>query len=207
MTKKDIRMRTKKLLILTTLGIVSSCAWANGPNMYIRRTPDMRAIDSVGVYLEGLVGYNRYAFKEALHSGLPWDNGMGNWAFAADLGYQFQKYFSAELGGIYTLRAKEAGVTHRPWYAFLAGKFSIPVCGKARVFTKLGAGYQKLIDKGGESQGNGGPVLGAGLSYHFTPQFYMLGQWLRFTGQTKVGTPKTSAPNIFLIGFGYKFAM
>jgi len=200
-------MRTKKLLILTAAGFTFSCTLASGAGMYTSKAPFPMTLDSVGVYIEGLAGYNRYDFKEALHSGLSWDNGSGNWAFAADIGYQFHQYLSVELGGIYTFGTKEAGVKHRPWYAYLAGKLSMAVYDNISVFAKMGAGYQKLIDDGGDNQNNWGPMFGVGLAYHFTPQFYIQGQWLRFTGKVREGIPKTSAPNIFLLGLGYKFSM
>jgi predicted porin len=53
-------------------------------------------------------------------------------------------------------------------------------------------------------------MFGAGIAYNFTPEFYITGEWLRFTGKFKLEDDKltlTTAPNIFLLGVGYKFAM
>ena len=54
-------------------------------------------------------------------------------------------------------------------------------------------------------------MFGAGVVYNITPEFYVSGEWLRFTGKIKHDstgmTATTTAPNIFLLGVGYKFAM
>ena len=225
-------MKMKKLLILTAAGLASSVVLA-GNSMYAPRpAPAPMMMSDTGIYIEGMAGYNRYAFTDGYDSSIrvivpsvesyDWDNGTGNWAFAAAIGYQFHRYFSAELGGIYTLRAKFNYTFHgvspaevsnikvQPWYAYLAGKMSIPIYDNLSLFAKLGAGYQKVkMDDASTlgTQNNWGPMFGAGLAYNFTPAFYITGQWLRFTGKIKDGVVQTTAPNIFLIGLGYKFAM
>jgi predicted porin len=207
-------MKIKKLLILTVAGMIvsSTLALANGTGRYAKKTPMTKApmpmvLNSPGVYIEGLVGYNRYAFKDALHSGLPWNHGQGNWAFAADLGYQFHPYISLEIGGITSLKAEEAGVKHRPWYGYLAAKIATCIFDNISVFAKFGAGFQSLIDNGDADQNNWGPMFGAGFGYYFTPQFYLTGEWLRFTGKVEEEISLTSSPNIFLLGLGYKFML
>ena len=214
-------MSIKKILVLAATGIASSAALAGGPVKYTAPAAmPASANNNTGVYIEGLVGYNRYTFDDALPAtgNASWDNGSGNWSFAADVGYQFQRYFSAELGGIYTLKAKYTNangdsVNVQPWYAYLAGKMSVPVYDNISVFAKLGAGYQKIknsnenLTNGLYTSSNWGPMFGAGVAYNITPEFYITGQWLRFTGKIKDATINTTAPNIFLLGAGYKFAM
>ena len=79
------------------------------------------------------------------------------------------------------------------------------------MFTKLGVGYQKTkVDDGigwDRSTSNWGAMFGAGLAYNFTQAFYITGEWLRFTGKISNGATQTTAPNIFLLGLGYKFIM
>jgi opacity protein-like surface antigen len=201
-------MNIKKFLILAAIGLTSSSIFAASANHNYKVSPAVvPMVNQIGTYLEFLAGYNRYDFTEALHSGLPWKHGTGNWALGGDIGYQFYNYFSAELGGIYTFNASEAGVQHRPWYAFLLGKLSIPLGNKLAIFTKFGVGYQNLIDYDDQDSDKWGPAFGAGLSYYFTPTVYIIGQWLRFSGDIENGVPQMSAPNIFLVGVGFKFLL
>jgi len=224
----------KNLFILSVLGVVSSAALAAGATTKYNTAPAPALTSDTGVYIEGLVGYNRYVFDSAL--GTPdtvaatnWHNGSGNWTLGADIGYQFQRYLSAELGGIYTFygalepQDKSPGAPGslklQPSYAYLAGKFSMPVYNNFSVFAKLGAGYQKIyittngaefLGSGVTSESNWGPMLGAGIAYNFTPAFYVSGEWLYFTNSVGLGpngSISTKTPNIFLLGVGYKFAM
>jgi len=173
---------------------------------------------NTGIYIEGLAGYNRYALKNMANPKDSWRHGMGNWAFGGDLGYQFCKYFSAEGGGIYTLHGiaknprsldPSKDETNKTWYAYLAGKMSVMIGDKATLFTKLGLGYQQLRvvngPFGNEKFHKWGAMFAAGTAYHFTPAIYISLQWLRFTGKTTEGTTYAMAPNIFLLGIGYKF--
>jgi len=233
-------MSIKKILILAAAGVASSTALAGGPVKYttapaVAATPTS-ASNSRGVYIEGMGGYNQYAFKNGYgdtfmptiddpgYESLGWKHGSGNLGFGAAVGYQIDQYFAAELGGIYTLQAKynyqlervypAEGYTFKfkPWYAYLAGKVSVPVYDNISVFAKLGAGYQKVkIDSDNAdvstSRSNWAPMFGAGVAYNITPAIYVDGQWLRFTGKIKDGVVQTTAPNMFLLGVGYKFVM
>jgi len=224
-------MKITKLSILIAAGLASSGALA-GTAMYAAGpAPAPMMMGDTGVYIEGMVGYNRYNFQDGYGDvnpgvgasvGTDWNNGSGNWAFAAAIGYQFARNFSAEAGGIYTQKAKATfsngllpptnlTLKFKPWYAYIAGKLSVPIYDSLSAFAKLGAGYQKVkVDSGTTvttNPNNWGPMFGAGLSYYFTPAFYLTGQWLRFTGKINNGVVQTTAPNIFLLGLGYKFAM
>ena len=217
-------MSIKKLLVLAAAGITSSAALAGAAVKYTAPpVPPAPVKNNTGVYIEGLAGYNRYAFSDVVPTSDNWSNGSGNWAFGADIGYQFHQYFSAELGGIYTLNAKytlkKKSTDVRPWYAYLAGKISVPLYENVSAFAKLGLGYQKIkvndtkvIVSDNVTTSNWGAMFGAGIAYNITPEFYLSGEWLRFTGKTKVDDKSkniaiTTAPNIFLLGVGYKFAM
>jgi opacity protein-like surface antigen len=223
-------MKVKKVL-LSALGIMSSAALATAGNAKMHTAAP--AINSAnGIYIEGLAGYNRYAFS---NTGTPnnvvptqWHNGFGNVALGADIGYQFQRYFSVELGGIYTFygslepQNKIPGAPDtmklQPSYAYLAGKVSTPIYNNFSAFAKLGAGYQQInvTDDGklfGEDIGNAsylGLMLGAGIAYHITPAVYVSGEWLHFANGTSLDnnvSVATPAPNLFLLGVGYKFTM
>jgi opacity protein-like surface antigen len=231
-TQKDIRMQTKKILSLTIPGLLFSLAITAQVSTTKPPFSYMKSTDT-GIYAEGLVGYNRYAFSDGYYHSLgpvlpfgvsqrQWNNGTGNWAFGAIIGYQFHRNFSAEAGGFYTLKAKysyvfsgigstKTTISVQPWYAFLGAKLSIPVSYGINLFAKLGAGYQKIRikddpnDRGNQSKW--GPMFGGGLAYYFTPGIYINAQWLRFTGKIKNGALDNTAPNLFLVGLGYKFAM
>jgi opacity protein-like surface antigen len=226
----------KKVLILSALGIVSTAALAGGastPTMYnTAPTTSVKNADT-GIYIEGLAGYNQTALKDTYGTvdNYEWNHGTGNWALGADAGYQFNQNMAAELGGIYTFNATQkpedtsnggTKATYQPWYGYLAGKLSLPVYDNLSVFTKLGVGYQHLSVKfedlnTGDSDTVSGskwaPMFGFGAAYNFTPSMYITGEWLRFTGKIDMNSTDTdsistlSAPNIFLVGLGYKFAM
>jgi hypothetical protein len=199
-------MNIKKLLVLGAVGLIPSVTLAAYSNY--RAMPTSSITNRIGTYLEAFGGYNRYAFRTAFSSGVSWNNGTGNWAFGGAIGYQFHQYFSAELGGIYTFNSREMDTQHRPWYGFLSGKVAIPLFNKFSIFTKLGFGYQRLIDDGDAiNKERWGAMFGAGLSYYFVSQFYIFGQWLRFTGNVANGVPQMTAPNIFLLGLGGKFLL
>jgi OOP family OmpA-OmpF porin len=209
-------MSIKKLLVLAAAGVASSAALAGTMGYTSASAPAM--YDNTGVYIEGMAGYNRYVLEDAFgtsNGAATWDKGNGNFAFGADIGYQFHRYFSAELGGIYTLKAKETynGATSdiKLWAAYFAGKVSVPIYDNVSVFAKLGVGYQDLkVDAGAflaNEENNWGAMYGAGIAYNFTPAFYIDGQWLRFTGKNTNAQTVITAPNIFLLGVGYKFAM
>lgn len=227
----------KKVLILSALGVTSTVALAvetSTPKMYNTAPTASMAKADAGAYIEGLAGYNRYAFNDAYDSmtdpEYKWHNGQGNWALGASIGYQFQRNLSAELGGIYTFQAtykpKDTSIGApdklqcEPWYTYLAGKLSIPVYNHFNIFTKLGVGHQNLSVKSNDaprnmsfySQSTWGPMFGAGIAYNFTPSTYITGEWLRFTGKIRSDGDQesdtlTTAPNIFLVGIGYKFAI
>jgi opacity protein-like surface antigen len=177
-----------------------------------------------GTYIEGLIGYNRYAFRditivESDIVNLNIDNEKGNLALGATIGYQHNRYLAVEGGGIYAFKAKYSfestttgavfnNLSARPWYAYLAGRITLEIMDHLNIFTKLGLGFQRLVLGSphlGSSESNWGAMFGGGLIYHFTPTIYINGQWMRFTGKVKNAIPDTSASNVFLLGLGYKF--
>jgi hypothetical protein len=170
------------------------------------------------VYIEGLAGYNRFAFSDTKPSTIGWDNGNGNFSFGASFGIKTDdRYISAELGGIYTLAAKATDNSTarrftkakvQPWYAYFALVLSIPISNHINLLTKAGPGYQQCNDDANNVIiRKWGAMFSAGIAYFFNPAFYINGQWLRFTGEIKNNEVQTTAPNIFLLGLGYKFTM
>ena len=229
-------MKTKTILAIFMAGLIVSpfVLVQSAMNAQKSSFSYLKSTDT-GIYFEGLTGYNRYAFSNGYSDSLApgnspgfsqrqWDDGTGNWTFGAAIGYQFHRYFSAEAGGLYTLRAKYSYVFNgyrstktiikvQPWYFYLAGKLSILLYDSISAFTKLGFGYQKSNISGDpDAKGDQrklGAMFGAGLAYHFASGIYIDAQWLRFTGEMKYVIhegPDNTAPNIFLIGIGYKFA-
>jgi OmpA-OmpF porin, OOP family len=218
-------MSIKKLLVLAAAGVASSAALAGTVTYTAKPAPSApMATNNNGVYVEGMAGYNRHGLEDSLSapSTASWSHGRGNFAFGADIGYQFQRYLSAELGGIYTLKSKinfsnGGTMKYTPWYAYLAAKLALPVYDNVSIFTKFGLGYQKIkysVDNVADAtaaplqtDSNWGPMFGVGAAYNFTPEIYVDAQWLRFTGKVKDAGVETTAPNIFLLGVGYKFAI
>jgi len=226
-------MSMKKLLILAAAGLVSSAALAGGVGSYNAAAPALHSY--TGIYIEGLAGYATTYYKDLIGTNVAadsWSHGTGNWAFGADVGYQWNKYFAAELGGVYILKstyndANANDATFKPWVAYLAGKVSVPVVNNVSVFGKLGLAYLK--QRVGEYNGNTtlgsvanvnlgnsthwGPMFGVGVAYHWTKALYLNAQYLRFTGKVVNGGNGTNTmstyipnPNVFLLGVGYKFA-
>lgn len=225
-------MKIKKLLFLPILILFFSFTAFSQPDADSKHSFSYMKSSDTGIYGEGLLGYNRYAFSDGYADSLApgafgfsqrqWSNGVGNFVFGAIVGYQFSKFVSAEAGGFYTLKAKysyvfsgfgstKTTIKVQPWYVFLGGRLAVPVYHNFIAFTKLGAGYQKtrITDdpnaKGHQSKW--GPMFGGGLAYYFPIGAYIDVQWLRFTGEIKNGTVDNTAPNFFLLGLGYKFAM
>jgi hypothetical protein len=126
-------------------------------------------------YVEGMGGFDR---------------SLSNGAFGTDIGYQFYKNFSAELGTIYTTKDNK-------FDTYLAGKMSVPVNDKFSVFTKVGVGRQF------SSSNKTVPMFGVGATYKLTSKTYLEGQWVRFINDDS----QTTAPSFFLAGIGYKFSL
>jgi hypothetical protein len=208
-------MKVKFKTLLTVLGCIGNALI--GTQIY--------ALDSTanptqrkGVYIAGLAGYNRYGLRYIANPNDDWTNGRGNFAFGAAAGYQCSKYFSVEAGGIYTFDGKARNPLSvdptkdeilKTRYAYLVGKLSVMTYPNTTIFTKLGLGYQHLSVSNGpfgkEKLRKWGAMFGAGTAYYFTPKVFINLQWLRFTGKVVDGAGHVTAPNIFLLGLGYKF--
>jgi len=93
-------MSIKKLLVLAAAGVASSAALAGGPVKYTAPAAMPAPVNNnTGVYIEGLGGYNRYALSDVTPASddSNWNHGSGNWAFGADIGYQFQQFFAVVI--------------------------------------------------------------------------------------------------------------
>jgi opacity protein-like surface antigen len=200
-----------KLVLLATIGVIGSVLIAN-------QAVASNSVKNRGLYLQGLVGYNRYALKDVANPKDDWTNGTGNFTVGAAFGYQFCQYFALETAGLYTLDGKAKNPSSvdptkyeiiRTRYAYLAGRLSVITYARTTIFTKLGLGYQRMSVSNGpfgqERFRKWGAMFGAGTSYYFTPKVFIDLQWLRFTGKIVDGATHTTAPNIFLLGLGYKF--
>jgi len=222
-------MSMKKLLVLAAAGLVSSAALAGGVGSYNAAAPALHSY--TGIYIEGMAGYATTYYKNLVGTSASddWTHGTGNWSVGADVGYQWNKYFSGELGGVYLFSSKyndasaSGQVTFKPWTAYLAGKVAVPVVDNVSLFGKFGVGYvrQKVSQGAGtampgvanyDTGSHWGPMFGVGVAYHWTSNIYVDGQYLRFAGAVKTdasGNKSTyvPSPNVFLLGVGYKFAM
>jgi len=171
-------MHIKKIVILVTsvAGLVNV---ANGTTYQKLSTVPPQAYHTTDIpspyYVEGFLGFDNH--------------NRGNLSIGSDLGYQFHRYFSGELGLIYTYSAD--------WNVYFAGKMEVPIYKELYAFSKLGIGYERY-----ESNDVVTPVLGVGIAYKLTPKIYFQGQWLRFVGDVPLAKEGAS---LFLAGIGYKF--
>jgi OmpA-OmpF porin, OOP family len=226
-------MSVKKLLVLTAAaGVVSlgsAAALAGGP--------DIAPAFQQGVYVEGYVGYalNRYDMNRpgpfSLAGTTLSSNKSGGFTFGFDVGYQFTRHLALELGWFYLPRVKGNGVVLNAnnalvnagqvkvnsWFAYLAGKFNVPVpmVDNLDVFGKFGVAYRNLNYSAAagtvftNDTGYWTPMFAAGLQYMFTPAWSATFQWIHLPGYFKATPASRQAPNanLFLFGIGYFFAI
>lgn len=229
-------MSVNKVITLTVAGIASvgamTAAVAGGPEY---------AVPSyAGVYVEGNLGY---AYR-------PWENnvttifGLGNqvgvlsstsnvnggFTAGADIGYQFNQFFSVEAGWYYLPKisgkfgANIAGVTPisvdvTSGLAYAAFKGTAPIYNNTYIFGKLGAAYTyndanvRIPASSGTAtttQSNfWNPMLAAGIQYYFTPSWSVNVQYAYIPGYQQSSSSRFLAPESQLItaGLGYKFLM
>lgn len=164
-------MSVKKFLVLSAAGIAALAAtgaYAGGPDRMAPPAP----VDDSGIYIDVDAGwahsdwanfwggiYNTAAMAPA-GGGISSGGGSG-FTWGADLGYQFNRNLSAELGW-YQFRkvvgaqavavaAVTSGLTNvatRSWILYFAGKLSIPVYDNIDLFGKAGLVWRNLSRSG-----------------------------------------------------------
>ncbi|WP_267256289.1 outer membrane beta-barrel protein [Coxiella endosymbiont of Ornithodoros maritimus] len=235
-------MSVKKLVTLATLSMasvgVTSAALAGGPDY-------VPASSYAGVYLEGNLGYAYRPWRrdastvvgilkqlELLGSS---SRGNGGFTFAADLGYQFNQYFTVEGGWFYlpkmkfTTTSTSTGVvdnlptgtyTVKSGMAYATLKGIVPVYENTYVFGKLGVAYiynqadvglptNKIPAAFVSRSRFWNPLFAAGVQYCFTPNWSVNTQYTFVPGYRNASSKRFVAPvtHLFTVGLGYKFLM
>ena len=185
-----------------------------------------------GVYVEGMVGGTYLlGFKTFLDHywinapAKDWSHASWAWAVGADMGYQINSYWSAELGGFWTqksnLKEQQNKVWYQHWLAYLAAKASVPVTNSFDLFAKFGVGinhwsWSRFIQEQSPEKivnANGlGPVFAVGGTYRFGAS-HNLGlslQYMRF-GQSwstfKILQQPLNAMDLVTLNLSYRFAV
>ena len=236
-------MSVKKFLILTAAGIVSlgtTAAIAGGPDMMAPPAP----VDYSGVYIEGDIGWAQVNWGDfwagALNSapvglGLASGAAIGahresGFTYGGDLGYQFNRYFSAEAGWYHlpTVAGEHSSssgsnldpIVVRSWLVYFAGKVAIPVADDFDIFGKAGIVWRKL-DYSGPAVGLAA-ITAVFHDTHYSKPFFAFGaqwfldqnwsaniQYMVVPGYYRAAEIAMQAPkaNLVVGGIGYKFAV
>jgi len=233
-------MSVKKFLVLTTAGAVAlaaGAAQAGGPDVMAPPAP----IDYSGIYFEGNLGWSLSNWTNfwagainpsplALFSPA-WitSNGRTGFTWGFDLGYQFNKYFSAELGwyklptvsGFFPAPVPGApGFSQRSWFVYLAGKVAVPVADNFDLFGKAGVAWRHLSLSGAvtglpafnlipSSGSYWAPYFAFGMQYWINDAWIVNLQYQHVASNVGVTNIATAAPsaNLVTMGVGYKFAV
>lgn len=147
-------------------------------------------------YVAGNLGLSRVYDNAAPNSNNSVDENGPGWD--ADIGYQINKFFGAEIGYSQYYNSREmsgstivARTTHFATHLDATGRY--PVYEKLSVLGKVGAAYayaQKMFTATGASASAAlvTPYLAAGLAYELTPRVNMVGQWSFVRGNSKTGS-------------------
>lgn len=231
-------MSLKKYLSLAVAGaatVVASSASAGG--VEVAPAPSYS-----GFYIEGDIGYARVKWNDfqggifnpvgvgsitGLAGGTTSD-GSGGFAWGGDVGYQFNQYFSAEMGA-YSLPSVSGNVrtTGNPnvatdaakvssWLLYAAGKLSVPLFRNLDMFGKLGVAWRFLsysgpglaLTDGATGQLNSSlftnthyaaVIFGTGMQYWLSPNWSLNLQYLHVPGRSKAEDFAQQSPNVNLI--------
>lgn len=198
-----------------------------------------------GIYLEANLGYAHLDWRDyAL--GIPnfggafstdISNTVGGFSAGADLGYQFNEYWSLE-GGWYYLPQVHGTVptvpgvgpfiqaTAQAWFAYVAAKLLVPIYHGTYIFGKFGTAYRRTrltanMALSHTVTGQPLPITGrywapffaVGIQYYITwnwsinAQYMRLPGYNRFVAATTTNRVNVPAADIITAGVAYKFAV
>ncbi len=204
----------KKTLAVTIAGVValglSSAAFANGGTY---SAPPAPKSDSALYFGLGL-GLGDTSWSNVESDANIKDIDDVGFAFRLYGGYQFNKYFSAELGYAHwaetDVKYYVASETNIKTYALdLSGKMTVPVAMGFGVYAKLGGAYlHSSSTANGDSTGTFNVLYGAGVSYDIMPNLVADASWTRYNGHAKLSANSYQPDaDLYLLGFTYKFPM
>ena len=214
-TKGKIIMKKTLIAFAVAAAALTSVAVAGG------YAPAPKA-SQTGVYIEGMVGGAYHVDGKLLKD--TYNHSSWGWALGADIGYQFDQYMSAELGGFWTqkvsAKSKDKDNYLQNWLGYLAGKVSVPVMDNFDLFGKFGVGLNHLrFGKDNQAVANKsshnyfGPVFAVGGAYTFganqnmavSLQYMRFGQsWTTWNDLDNLSAPAT---DLVTVGLSYKFAL
>lgn len=221
-------MSVKKYFGLTAVGIaslVATSAMAGGPDV-------APAPDYSGFYVDGDVGWAGSYWNDfvggvfnptgfAASAGVVQSGGTGGFAWGGDIGYQFNEYYSFEVGA-YSLRSvsgqvgnssQSRGTTVHPpaqsagpvkvssWALYVAGKLAIPLFDNFDLFGKAGIAW-RFLDYSGAALSQSPVPLSLGAPQTFNDIHYAT--WLAGVGIQYWLTPQWSlnAQYLYIPGRG-----
>jgi len=214
-------MSVKKFLVLSAAGVAAlaaAAAQAGGPDVMAAPAP---AGDS-GIYVDVDAGWVQSNWSNFWGGGLNTapmvaggrgtgsvtSNARSGFTWGGDLGYQFNRHFSAELGwyklptaagsqGLVIPMAGFAGLQIRSWALYFAGKISVPVYDDIDLFGKAGLAWRNLSYSGtsmslpgvtnilGRTGHYWAPFLGFGGQWWITPEWSVNVQYLHIPAYTR----------------------
>ncbi len=174
----------KILLAIGALAVAGSAA-AQQPNMS-------------SFYLGGTIGQSEY--KDGCSGVADCDEKDTAWRILG--GYQFNRYFAAELGyhDLGEVSAPGASVEGTAWE--LVGIGSYPIVDKFSVYGKLGL-YRGELEGGGVEETNNDLTYGVGLQYDFLKNVGVRGEWQRYSKMG--GDVDETDVDVLSIGVVYRF--
>jgi len=238
-------MSVKNKLLVLAAGVAAiavTAAQAGGPGVMAAPAP----VDS-GIYVDVDAGSAQSNWSNfwagamnpapmGVPPGTVTSHGRSGFTIGGDLGYQFNRHFSAELGW-YKLPTVAGSAPIAPiamnalqtrsWILYFAGKLSVPVYDDIDLFGKAGLVWRNLSYSGSSAAnpifaagiGRTGhywaPFLGFGGQYKITHEWSVNVQYLYIPAYTRnanfvvANDVKNQAPAAHLIlgGIGYKFAV
>jgi OOP family OmpA-OmpF porin len=157
------------------------------------------APDLSSVYAGGTIGQAKY--KDGCAGLNDCDDKDTAWRLLA--GYQFNRYFAAEVGYHDLGEASaSAGTTEgNAWE--LVGIGAYPIVDKLSVYGKLGA-YRGELEGPGGKESNSDVTYGAGLQYDLVRNVALRGEWQRYS---KMGGGNTGETDLDVLSVGalYRF--
>lgn len=166
-----------------------------------------------GIYGEiGGGGYYRDLKRDSVigaqNKPTSWKHGRMGWQAGADVGYQFWKFFAAEVGYFWLQNQKmsydstttysgtsfPAGseIEFKSWSVYAAARINVKILVDWSVYAKLGVAYiNSHVDyrpKGAAAQSGSGslwsPLVGVGLNYYITDYFFVGMDYAFFVGNS-----------------------
>ena len=241
--KKHIALSS---FIVISSAIACSAAIAGGPERYsydynsaasgsaptqVAATKQQQFLSNdSGLYVDVDIGLARanwlYYTSNANHKSLKFSNGRSGFVWGGDLGYQFTRYLSLELGAYklakFEVKTPGSGLfSISSWLGYVAAKLSVPITKQISLFGKAGLAVTSIkkqralgITKAVIKDRFVSPILALGGQWDFVSNWSVNAQMIyipvRMEGSSLDSAIENTKnhPNeyLFLVGVSYKFA-